>query len=282
VKPVALITGGQQGIGLGIAEALNAAGFSVAIAAQVPPGDASVTAALERLGPGARYFQHDVRDLAHGAALLDAVEAELGTVACLVSNAGVPAQSRGDMLDLKPESFDFVMGVNLRGAYFLAQEVARRMLANASPHYRSMIFVTSVSAAMASVERAEYCVSKAAAAMMAQLYAVRLAPHGIGVFELRPGIIATEMTAGVADKYTARIEGGLVPAQRWGQPSDIGSVVAPLATGRMGFATGAVIPVDGGQPSDIGSVVAPLATGRMGFATGAVIPVDGGLSIARL
>ena len=138
------------------------------------------------------------------------------------------------------------MNINLRGTFFLAQEVARRMLATPSDHYRSMLFVTSVSAAMVSVERAEYCLSKAAAAMMAQLFAARMAPHGIGVFDLRPGIIATGMTAGVADKYSKLIAGGLVPAGRWGQPADIGAVAVPLALGQMAFANGAVIPVDGG------------------------------------
>jgi NAD(P)-dependent dehydrogenase (short-subunit alcohol dehydrogenase family) len=139
-----------------------------------------------------------------------------------------------------------VMGINLRGTFFLAQAVARGMLAAPTDTYRSLIFVTSVSAEMASVERAEYCLSKSAAAMMAQLFAVRLAAANIGVYDLRPGIIATPMTAAVTDKYSARIADGLVPAGRWGQPADVGSVVVPLATGQMQFATGAVIPVDGG------------------------------------
>ncbi|SPH17195.1 3-oxoacyl-[acyl-carrier-protein] reductase FabG1 [Defluviimonas aquaemixtae] len=246
MTPVALITGGQQGIGLGIAEALAGAGFSVALTAEMPPDSAPVKGALERLEPFARYFQHDLQDIDHVPKLLDSVRAELGPVTTLASNAGVPASVRGDMLNLTPDSFDFVLGVNLRGAFFLAQEVARRMAAEPSPHYRSITFVTSVSAAMVSVERAEYCISKAGAAMMAGLFAARLAADGIGVFELRPGIIETGMTAGARDRYTARIEDGLVPAGRWGQPADIGSVVVPLATGKMAFATGAVIPVDGG------------------------------------
>ena len=120
------------------------------------------------------------------------------------------------------------------------------MLAEAADTYRSLLFVTSVSAAMVSVERAEYCLSKAGAAMMAQLFAVRLAPHGIGVFDLRPGIIETAMTAGAKDKYQGLIAGGLVPAARWGQPQDVGAVAVPLALGQMGFATGTVIAVDGG------------------------------------
>ena len=246
MKPVTLITGGQQGIGLGIAEALARTGFAIAIAAERAPDDDAVKQALEQIGSEARYFQHDVADIEPIPALLDRVEADLGPVTCLVSNAGVPSPVRGDMLDVTPENFDLVMDVNLRGAFFLAQAVARRMIASESEAYRSMLFVTSVSAEMVSVERAEYCLSKAGAAMMTKLFAARLAPHGIGVFELRPGIIETGMTAGVKDTYTARIEGGLVPAGRWGHPVDIGSITVPLATGQMAFANGAVIPVDGG------------------------------------
>ena len=236
----ALITGGQQGIGLGIAQALSAAGFAVVMAAEVEESAPAVQAALQAL-PKARYLQHDLLG-GDPAALLDAV----GEVTCFVSNAGVPARQRGDMLALTAESFDHVLGINLRGAFFLAQEVARRMLAAPSAHYRSMLFITSVSAQMISVERAEYCLSKSAAATMAQLFAVRMAPHGVGVFDLRPGIIDTAMTAAVHDKYSARIAEGLVPAQRWGLPSDIGSVAVPLALGQMAFANGAVLPVDGG------------------------------------
>ncbi len=243
---LALITGGQQGIGFGIAEALVGVGFRVALVSRSEAETPQVAAALERLGDQARYFRHDLQEIDRVGTVLDAVEGEMGPVTTLVSNAGVPAKVRGDMLDLSAGSFDFVLGVNLRGAFFFAQEVARRMIGRSSDAYRSLIFVTSVSATMASVERAEYCISKAGAAMMAELFAVRLAPHGIGVFELRPGIIATEMTAGVKDKYTARIEGGLVPAQRWGQPEDIGRVVVPMAEGNLAFATGAVVPVDGG------------------------------------
>ena len=183
MKPVALVTGGQQGIGLGIASTLVGAGFAVAIASRSDPATDAVREALGALGPDARYFRHDLQEVAGVPALLDRIEAEMGPVVSLVSNAGVPAKVRGDMLDLAQDSFDFVLGVNLRGTFFLAQEMARRMLKLAPEPYRSIVFVTSVSAAMASIERAEYCISKAGAAMMAELYAVRLAPHGIGVFE---------------------------------------------------------------------------------------------------
>ncbi|WP_120631900.1 3-ketoacyl-ACP reductase [Ruegeria sp. EL01] len=242
----ALVTGGQQGIGLGISRALVAAGYRVAMASRSAPDTPVVREALAELGAAAIYVQHDVSDIAHVPMLLDQVEADLGPISALINNAGVGAPVRGDMLDLTPDNWDFVQNINLRGAFFLAQDVARRMQAQPQDSYRSITFVTSVSATMVTVERAEYCVSKAAAAMMAQLFAVRMAPHGIGVFELRPGIIATDMTAGVRDKYTDRIEDGLVPAARWGEPQDIGSVILPIVEGQMQFATGAVIPVDGG------------------------------------
>ena len=242
----ALITGGQQGIGFGIATALVGAGYRVALASESDPASPEVASALQSLGQSARYYQHDLRDIANIPSLLTAVEADIGPITTHVSNAGVPARLRGDMLDILPANYDFVLDINLRGAFFLAQDVARRMLAKDSDHYRSITFVTSVSARMPSIERAEYCISKAGAAMMAALFAVRMAPHGIGCFELRPGIIETAMTAGVKDTYTARIEGGLVPAARWGQPSDIGKVIVPIAEGNMAFANGAVIPVDGG------------------------------------
>lgn len=240
--PIALITGGQQGIGLGIARSLAAAGWDLVLAADLPPEAAVVQAALAELGPCARYLRHDLANLSGIPALLQAT----GSITALIQNAGVPVRLRGDMLEITPENFDWTMGINLRGAFFLAQAVAKAMLEAPAAHYRSITFITSVSAGMASPERAEYCISKAAASMAAKTLALRLATHGIGVFELRPGIIATGMTAGVKDAYTARIKGGLVPAGRWGQPEDIGRVILPLVTGQMAFATGAVIPVDGG------------------------------------
>ncbi|VAW22869.1 3-oxoacyl-[acyl-carrier protein] reductase [hydrothermal vent metagenome] len=252
MSKLALITGGQKGIGFGIARSMVKEGWQVALASSSDVNSEAVVAALEALGPGARYYQHNLLDTKAIAALLARIEAEQGAIISLVSNAGVPAPVRGDMLEMTPENFDFVLDINLRGAFFLAQAVAKKMLERGvggdgdASDYRSIIFVTSISATMVSIERAEYCISKAGAAMMAQLFAARLAADGIGVFELRPGIIATGMTEGVKDKYTAKIKDGLVPAKRWGQPSDIGDIVVPLATGQMNFATGAIIPVDGG------------------------------------
>lgn len=242
---VALVTGGQQGIGLGIAEALSGAGFAVAIASERSDDDPAVMSGLARIA-GGRHYTHDLADVSGAPALLDRVEADLGPITAFVQNAGVPARIRGDLLDIVPENFDFTLGVNLRGTFFLTQAVARSMALTVSHAYRSITIVTSVSAEMASPERGEYCISKAGASMMTRLFALRLAPLGIGVFEIRPGIIETGMTAGVKDKYTARIRDGLVPAGRWGQPTDIASIVVPIAEGRMAFASGAAIPVDGG------------------------------------
>jgi NAD(P)-dependent dehydrogenase (short-subunit alcohol dehydrogenase family) len=244
MKPLALVTGGQQGIGLGIAHALATQGFRLAIAS-LPP-EAEAAAALKSLDPDTRYYQHDLADLAAIPTLLNRIEAAQGPVTALILNAGVAARTRGDLLDLTPENLDWILDINLKGSFFLAQHIARRMLATKAEHYRSITFITSVSARLASPERADYCISKAAASMAAQTLALRLAPHNIGVFELRPGIVETAMTATVKDKYDTRIANGLVPAVRWGQPSDIGQAVIPLVTGQLAFATGAVIPVDGG------------------------------------
>jgi len=246
MKKLALVTGGQKGIGLGISSALIDAGWSIAIASSSLPDAPDVVDALKKLGTDARYYQHDLTRIEDIGALLDRIEDQQGEIFSLVSNAGVPARVRGDMLEIKPENFDFVLDVNLRGAFFLAQQCATRMLANKNSLYRSIVFVTSVSATLASIERAEYCISKSGAAMMVQLFAARLAGDGIGVFEIRPGIIETGMTSGVKDKYTAKIESGLVPAKRWGQPRDIGRAVLPLLSGEFAFSNGSVLSVDGG------------------------------------
>lgn len=246
MNPLALITGGHTGIGLGIARELNRAGYAIALVAESPIELGSVQAALNELDGNVQYYQHDLCDVSNVPKLLDQIESDQGPVHSLISNAGVSVQVRGDMLDVDVGSYDFVMDVNLKGAFFLAQDLARRMIDLGDRQYRSMVFVTSVNAEMASKERAEYCISKAGGAMMSKLFADRLAPEGIGVFDLRPGIIETRMTAVAKEKYDAKIREGLVPAGRWGQPADIGSVVLPLVQGKLAYATGTVIPIDGG------------------------------------
>jgi len=246
MKPLVLITGGHTGIGLGIARELANAGYALALVAESATDCKSVRAALTELATDVHYYQHDLRDVEKIPMLLKQIESVQGEARTLISNAGVSVKARGDLLDATVDSYDFVMDINMKGAFFLAQDVARRMVSRPEGTYQSLMFVTSVNAEMVSKERAEYCISKAAAAMMAQLFADRLAPEGIGVFDIRPGIIETDMTAVVKDKYTKQIDEGLVPAGRWGKPSDIGSVVLPLVQGRMAFANGAIIPVDGG------------------------------------
>jgi len=246
MKPLALITGGHTGIGFGIAQELVKANFAIALISETPVKDQSVQFALNKIGSFARYYQHDLRDISNIPNLLDQIEANQGSIHSLISNAGVSALVRDDMLQMNEASYDFVMDINLKGTFFLAQETARRIISQKVKYYRSMIFITSVSATMVSKERAEYCISKAGASMMVKLFCARLSHEGIGVFDLRPGIIETPMTSGVKDQYNKKINEGLVPVGRWGQPSDIGSVVLPLVQGKMAYATGAVIPIDGG------------------------------------
>jgi len=246
MKPLALITGGHTGIGFGIAQELVKANFAIALISETPVKDQSVQFALNKIGSFARYYEHDLRDISNIPNLLDQIEANQGSIHSLISNAGVSALVRDDMLQMNEASYDFVMDINLKGTFFLAQETARRIVSQKVKFYRSMIFITSVSATMVSKERAEYCISKAGASMMVKLFCARLSHEGIGVFDLRPGIIETPMTSGVKDQYNKKINEGLVPVGRWGQPSDIGSVVLPLVQGKMAYATGAVIPIDGG------------------------------------
>jgi 3-oxoacyl-[acyl-carrier protein] reductase len=245
-RPVALVTGARRGIGRAIAEALAGQGFDLAVTDVAEEADAAL-AALRELGARALFLRADVGDLAGHAATVAAVVERFGRVDCLVNNAGIASPVRGDLLELRPEHYDRVMAVNLRGPLFLTQAVARWMLAHPAPEVcRSIVHVTSVSAALASPERLDYCISKAGLAMWSKGLALRLAPEGIAVFDVRPGIIRTDMTAGVAEVYDRKIADGLVPARRWGEREDVARVVAALARGEFGFATGSVIDVDGG------------------------------------
>jgi NAD(P)-dependent dehydrogenase (short-subunit alcohol dehydrogenase family) len=247
-RRVALVTGGRRGIGLAVADALAADGLDVAITGT--KADDVSQAAVDRLtahGVAAIYVAGDISRLDDHARVLDTVEASLGPVDVLVSNAGIAPPRRLDVLETTPENFDTVLSVNLRGAFFLAQAVAKRMIAaGTTGRDKTMVFVTSCSVDMVSINRLDYCISKAALSMAVKGFAVRLAAEGIAVFEIRPGIIRTDMTAGVTAKYEALIDGGLVPSRRWGEPADIAVAVRALARGGLGFATGTVVTPDGG------------------------------------
>ena len=246
-RPVAIVTGGRRGIGLGIARALAADGFDIAVTGVGDAeGVAPVIAELGALGARAIFLKADLADLSSHQATVDAVVAQFGRIDCLVNNAGIASVVRGDFLDLKPENFDTIVGVNLRGTVFFTQAVLKAMLQAEADRPRSIINITSVSAAMTSPERLDYCMSKAGLAAFSQGLALRLAGTGIAVFEVRPGIIRSDMTAAVSGKYVALIAGGLVPMRRWGEPDDIGNTVAGLASGKFAFATGSVIQADGG------------------------------------
>jgi len=246
-RPVALITGARRGIGASIALALARAGFDIAITDIAQDDDAGATlAALHAAGAKAHFIRSDLSDATDHARVVAEAVSQCGAIDCLVNNAGVPSPARGDLLDVRPAAFDQVLGVNLRGTFFFTQAVARHMSTTASRNARSIITISSVSAELASPERGEYCMAKAGLAMLTKLFALRLARDGIPVFEVRPGVIRTPMTAGVADKYDRRIADGLVPMGRWGEPEDVGAAVAALASGHFQFATGSVINLDGG------------------------------------
>jgi 3-oxoacyl-[acyl-carrier protein] reductase len=250
-RRVAIVTGGTRGIGLGIARALARDGWDLALCGLRAESEVhEVVDALRRGGAEVLYRMLDVSRTDDHARFLSAVrERWANGVDALVNNAGRAPRVRADLLEASEASFDEVLRTNLYGPYFLTQQVARAFVdqRNVDPH-RSMaiVLVTSVSAELVSTNRGEYCVSKAGLAMAARLFAARLAEHDIPVYEVRPGIISTDMTAPNKDAYDRRIAEGLVPARRWGTPDDVGRVVAALLRGDLGYATGSVINVDGG------------------------------------
>jgi len=247
-RPVAVVTGGRQGLGRGAALALAAAGFDLVIVDLVTDETLFTTLReVEALGVAAKSVCGDISDLGRQNELVDGVWSAFGGVDCLVNNAGVPARPLRDLLELTVEGFDRNFGVNLRGTFFLTQRLARRMIdAGPSPFHRSIIVVTSIAAGIVSTRRGEYCMSKAGLSMMTRLFAARLAGDGILVHEIRPGLMRTEMTAGAASETGKLIEAGLTPIRRWGEAEDVGSTVAALATGAFPFTTGQPIFVDGG------------------------------------
>ncbi len=251
--PVAVVTGGSRGLGAGVALALATAGYSVAIGYRSDAGAAAATAAACReraTGDRQRFHpvQADVAVAADRERLLAATLEELGSVEVLVNNAGIAPRQRVDLLEATEESFTEVLATNLVGPYFLTQAAARYWLDRPAEtdRRRAVIFVTSISAAYASTSRGEYCVSKAGLAMARELFAVRLAEAGIGVYEVRPGLMETDMTRPVKAKYDALIAEGLVPQKRWGSPEDVGRAVAALVGGDFDFSQGTVVEVDGG------------------------------------
>lgn len=244
---VALVTGGSRGIGLGIALQLAESGFTVAISGR--RADSEISPALAQLrahNPAAIYIQADVSIAADRQRLLSTVEEKLHRLDVLVNNAGIAPRTRADILDASEESFDQLIATNLKGPFFLTQAAARLMIRTPSTAHRAIINIGSVSATVASVNRGDYCIAKAGVAMATRLWAARLAEHRIAVYEVRPGIIATDMTAPVHDKYDALIAGDLLLEKRWGTPADVASAVRVLACGELPYATGAVIVVDGG------------------------------------
>jgi NAD(P)-dependent dehydrogenase (short-subunit alcohol dehydrogenase family) len=271
MSKVALVTGGSRGIGFGIAEKLAAEKWDLII--NGVREESAVTeplAKLRAMGVRVGYARGDVGSVEGRASILQATRAfvaawrsetedrrsapnsELRTsnsINLLVNNAGVAPKVRADLLETSEESYDYVMNTNLRGVFFLTQAFARDMVAakKADPAFSGAIInITSISATVVSINRGEYCIAKAGLSMLSQLFATRLGADGIPVYEVRPGVIKTDMTAGVTEKYDKLIAGGLCVQPRWGFPDDIGRSVAALARGDFPFSTGQVIMVDGG------------------------------------
>jgi 3-oxoacyl-[acyl-carrier protein] reductase len=250
VKRVALVTGGTRGIGLGVASALARADYDLCVCGV--RDEAAAAAALDSLralGAEVLYARCNVADRDQRAAMVEAVRARFGRLHVLVNNAGIAPRERRDVLDATEESFEEVLRVNVQGPYFLTQAVARWMIAQktASAAWSGAIInVSSISATVASVSRGEYCISKAGVSMATQLWATRLGDSDIPVYEVRPGVTATDMTSGVKEKYDRLISEGLCVQKRWGTPDDVGKAVASLARGDFPYSTGQVIMVDGG------------------------------------
>jgi 3-oxoacyl-[acyl-carrier protein] reductase len=245
--PVALVTGGSRGIGRGICVELARAGFAVAINYAGNEQAARETQAL--LAAPSLLCQADVSVAADRDRMIGDVLTQWSRLDVLVNNAGITSVGRRDLLEATEESWDRVLGVNLKGPYFLSQRAALEMikLRDAIPEYQpAIVNISSLSAYTISPQRGDYCISKAGMSMLTQLFAFRLAEHGIRVYEVRPGIIDTDMTAGAHERYTQMIADGLTPIRRWGTPEDVGKAVVALVKGVLPHSTGEVINVDGG------------------------------------
>ncbi len=249
-KKTALVTGAARGIGRAIAEAMAEANFDIAIADILPAHDAQPTVeACRKKGARTVLIQADIGSAADRKRIIEAIKNGFGRLDVLVNNAGVAPRVRADILEAGEESYDWVMNINLKGPYFLTQGVARWMIEQKKGDGRRtpvIINIASVSSYASSPTRGEYCLSKAGTSMMTRLYADRLSEFGILVYEIRPGIIRTDMTAPVREKYDRMIGEGLTPIRRWGEPSDIAKAAVCLATMSFPFSTGEAINVDGG------------------------------------
>lgn len=247
---VALITGGSRGIGLGIAEQLARTGFDLAINGMRSADEVEdVINKLKSTGNDVIYCRGNIASSSERENIIRQVKDHYGRLHVLVNNAGVAPKERKDILNATEESFEDVVSTNLKGTYFLMQKAANWMIEqrkNDNEFKGCIINISSISATVASVNRGEYCISKAGLSMATQLFAVRLGEFGIPVFEVRPGIIQTDMTSGVKEKYDKLIEEGLCVQKRWGLPEDVGKVVASLVKGDFNYSTGQVIMVDGG------------------------------------
>jgi NAD(P)-dependent dehydrogenase (short-subunit alcohol dehydrogenase family) len=250
MNKIALITGGSRGIGFGVAEQLAQNGFDLAINGTRAPNEVdNVIKKLKDFGNDVIYCQGNISSSTGRENIIRQVKDHYGKLHVLVNNAGIAPKERKDILYTTEESFDDVISTNLKGTYFLMQKAANWMIEQkqADPGFTGCIVnITSISATVASVNRGEYCISKAGLSMATQLFAVKLGEFNIPVFEVRPGVIRTDMTAGVTDKYDQLIKDGLCVQQRWGEPEDVGKAIASLVKGDFIYSTGQVIMVDGG------------------------------------
>ena len=250
MRQAALVTGSSRGIGLATAEALAREGFAIAV--NGPAADEELSRAVDRiaaLGGPVVAAPFDVADIAGHDAALARIEAALGPLTTLVNNAGVGVLSRGDLLDVTEASWDRCLAVNSKAVFFLSQAFARRLLARDRDAglFHSIVNVTSANAQAVAVQRAEYCASKAAAAMVSKVLAVRLGADNIAVYDVQPGLIETDMTAPVIEMYRKRAAEGLTLFPRVGQPQDVGAIIASLASGRLPYTTGQAISADAGM-----------------------------------
>ena len=251
MKRVALVTGGTRGIGFGIAQALAREGFDLAVCGRREERAVrEALKALRLLGAETLYCQCDVARREARTRMLTTIQQRFGRLHVLVNNVGIAPKERHDILEATEESFEDVLRTNLQGPYFLTQSVAKWMVEQkrADANFAGcFINVSSISATVVSVDRGEYCISKAGVSMATQLWAARLAPEGIVVYEVRPGVVATSMTAGATAKYDALFAAGLAPMPRWGRPADVAGAVGMLVAGKTPYSTGEIFHVDGGM-----------------------------------